>query len=61
MKVIDAMYLIVSIHSERNAIEAFVAHNTCETTWMVWFASCTQNALQDRFLTYATFLQSVLF
>lgn len=47
MEVIDAVNLIVGIHSKGNAIQTLATHHTRETIRMVRLARSTKDSLQD--------------
>ena len=47
MEVLDAVDLACGIHSERNAVEAAVAHHTGEAAWVVGLPHSPQNPVQD--------------
>ena len=47
MEVLDAVDLARGIHSERNAVEATVAHHTGEAAWVVGLPHSPQNPVQD--------------
>lgn len=47
MEVLDAVDLARGIHSERNAVQAAVAHHTGEAARMLGFPHSPQNLVQD--------------
>lgn len=59
VEVLDAVDEATSIHGERDAIQAAVAHHTGEAVRMVGFAGGTEDSLHDGLGTHIALLQSI--
>lgn len=60
MKVFNTMHPIGCVNRKRNSIQTLATNHATKTRRMVRFSSGAQNSIQNGFLAYATFLQSVL-
>ena len=60
MEVINAVYLVRGIHSERSAIEILAADNTIETYWVIRFACSSQHLKLNNLVTLYTVIYTFL-
>lgn len=60
VKVLNAVDVVGSVHSERDAIQAAVAHHTSEAVRMVGFPRSPQDALHDGLTADGAGLKGVL-
>jgi len=55
VEIFDTVNPICSINCELNPFQTFVADNAREALWMVRLPVCSENSIQYRFSTHATF------
>lgn len=60
MEVFNAVDEAASIHSERDPIQAAVAHDASKAVRMIGLPSGSENPLHDRLGAYAALLQGIL-